>query len=208
MIAFLKEWVLNIVTLVVFLVLLEILVPTGKIKKLISLVSGFVLIIAIINPLFRLFDKGIDLREFEVSDSNFIDKKEIEENSKILKDEQMKQIVGVYRKKIIKQLEDAAMEVKGAGEVKADVIINEDYKSEKVGEIKRVYLYLKPSGTDSGASPVVKVEKIEIGGKRELGDKGPGVDSEVRNLLESKINRLLGVKNEDIVISVLNDKEG
>lgn len=202
MLDFLKGWVLNIVTLVMFIVLLEILIPSGKIKKFVNLISGFVLIIAIISPMLGLFNKGIDLKEFHMSSSNFIDRKEIEAKSRILKEQQMKQITEVYRKKLIRQLEETTKEIKGVADVQADVLIDEDYKSSSFGEIKRVYLNLKLGDKGTGIKPVARIEKVEIGngGKADSGNKE--IDVELKKTIENKINKSFGVQSENIVISL------
>jgi len=202
MIEFLKGWVLNIVGLAIFIVLLEILVPSGKTKKFINLVSGFVLIIAIITPFLNIARKGIDLKEFQIASSNFIDKREIENNSKILKEKQMRQITEVYRKKLIKQLEETTAEIEGVAGAKADVIINEDYNSDDFGEIKRVYLYLELSGDKQVIKPVSKIEKIEINGDDAVKSESKEVDSALKKKIESRINKILGVDEKNIVISL------
>ena len=46
MMEYLKEYVINIAILTVIIVLFEIITPSGKIKKIIYLISGFILIIA------------------------------------------------------------------------------------------------------------------------------------------------------------------
>lgn len=206
MMEFLKGWILNIVTLVIFIALLEILIPSGKIKKYINLITGFILIIAIITPLLGLLKEGTDLKEFQIASSNFIDKKEIERNSKILKEEQMKQITEAYRNKLIKQLETEAGQSSGYRDIKADVIINEDYKSERFGEVKRVYLYLKPGNHSTGVEPVIKVEKTNIDGdkkiKKEEREVDNGIDGEIRKKLEERISKMLDVQKENIIISL------
>jgi stage III sporulation protein AF len=57
---FLKEWILNIVTLSIFIILIEILIPSGKIKKVVNLVTGFILVIALINPILSLFKMDME----------------------------------------------------------------------------------------------------------------------------------------------------
>lgn len=54
MLEFLRSWIINIVTISLILILFEIIVPSGKIKKIITLVSGFVLLIAVVNPFLQL----------------------------------------------------------------------------------------------------------------------------------------------------------
>lgn len=205
MIDFLKNWILNIVTLAIFIVILEILIPTGKTKKFINLVSGFILLIAIINPFIGLLNKGVDLKEFQIVDSNIIDKKEIEENSKILKEEQMQQITEVYRRKVINQIVEGAREIEGVSDVTADVIINEDYKSNSFGEVKRVYLKLRIEDNKKGVKPVVKIDRIDIkSGEQNINQDSSKneVSSELKKKIFTKLNKLLDVKEENLVISL------
>ena len=151
MIEFIKQWVINIVALVLFIVMFEMLLPTGKMKKYINLVTGTILIIAIISPLTGLLGKNTDITALQVSNSNNLDRLEVEKDSKVLEKEQMKQIVDVYRDKIIEQLEQNAEEVEGVKQAYADVIFNEDYNSKNFGEIKRAYIEIIPE-TESSAN--------------------------------------------------------
>ncbi len=207
MIEFLKDWCLNVVTLVIFIVLLEMLLPSGKMKKMINLVSGLILVIALINPVLGLFQKGINLEEYQMSNSNFIDKKEIMVNSQAMKEEQTRQITNVYRNKIISQLEDLVRDIKGVLKVKADVIINDDYADEKFGEVKKVYLELKLGEADEktkSIKPVKGIDKVIVGkGKKQESEEVPDikVDTELKKQIESKIENILNIQKENIVIS-------
>ncbi len=210
MIDFLKNWSLNIVTIVLFIVLLEMLLPSGKMKKMINLVSGLILVIVLINPVLGLLEKGVDLKTYQMANSNFIDKTEIMVNSDVLKEEQTRQITNVYRNKIIDQLECMIKEVKGVFDVEADVIINEDYSSENFGEVKKVYIALKLGSNDEneGVKPVKKIEKIRVETKKSGESKeksGEGIDKELKAHIEDKIEKLLNIHNENIVISLEED---
>ena len=52
-----KKWVLNIATMSVLMVLLDLLMPEGKMRKLTQLVSGFVIMFVMINPALQLLNK-------------------------------------------------------------------------------------------------------------------------------------------------------
>ncbi len=211
MIEFLKDWVLNIVTITVFIMLIEILVPSGKMKKAVSLVTGLVLVIALINPVLGLVKKGINLKEFQIAGSNYIDKREIMINSEVLKENQIKQITNVYRKKVINQLEDVAKNVEGVIDAKADVIINEDYDSSDFGDIKKVYLILTLEDSNKNVKPIVKINKIKIGRTNPEMDtefsEGGEVDKNIRVQIENKIENLFSIQKENIVMS-LYEKQG
>lgn len=206
MIEFLRGWIVNIITLVMIIVLLEILVPSGKIKKFVDLVSGFILIIAIINPVIATVKKGVNLTEFQMASSNFIDKKSIEADSKILKEKQMSQITQNYRYKLIKQIEESAQGIEGIGKVKADIIINEDYNSESFGEIKRVYVTLQLKEEDQKVKPVSKIETVKIqlkeGDQKSQASAGKEVSAELKSQIEGKIQKIMDVTRDHIVITL------
>jgi stage III sporulation protein AF len=179
--------VLNIIALVMLIVLLEIIIPSGKTKKFVHLISGFILIIAIISPLLDLLAGDISVKNFEISTRYFIDRKEIEKKSRVLEDKHMKQITELYRKKIIEQIEQGAKQIDGIVHADGDVIINEDYKSSSFGEIKRVYLHVKLEPEEQGDRPVteIKTEKIKI-----VSGKGGVGKSMVTSMLAVTMNRM------------------
>lgn len=208
---FLKEWILNIVTLSVFIIFIEILIPSGKIKKTVNLVTGFILVIAIINPVLGLLKMDVDLEEFQIEAGNFIDSKEISINSDVLKENQIRLMAEVYREKVIDQFESLAKKFDKVKEVKADVIINEDYNSENFGEVERVYLHLNVDEEKKEIRPVLSVEKIKIGKDGNLEEKDSNeketppdkTDPEIEKQLKEKIHELFKIEKENIIISFL-----
>lgn len=201
MVNFLTNWVTNIIILAFCITILEILVPSGKVKKFVTLTAGFILIIAIIRPFLGFVENGIDLKEFQIASSNYIDKRNIQESSKVLEAKQIKQITEVYRNKLIEQIEASAGEIKELTRVKADVIINEDYASENFGEIRRVYLTIGTEETEGEINPVISVEKIEI--STDEMDQKPGmeVDEKIKSQVEHKIQSTFDISKENIVIN-------
>jgi len=219
MVDFLKNWTLNIVTIVLFIVFLEILLPSGKIKKYLNLVSGFILIITLINPFITLLGGNLEIKEFQINSSNFLDRREIEEKSKILEEQQIEQIIKVYRNKIIVQLEDSVKDIDGVHDVTADIIINEDYNSEEFGQVKRVYLFIRTSTESSGIANVTRIEKIDVSGSKarqnqedgdddeaEENEDGKGenndIDPTLKKRIEEKIKKIADVDEDNIVINI------
>lgn len=165
MLDFLRSWIINIVTISIILILFEIIIPSGKIKKIINLVSGFILLIVVINPFISLKNQDIDLGKTALTDSYYIDKKEIEAGSKLLKDTQIKQISDVYKKKLVSTIREETNRLDGVYDSKVNVAINEDYNSDKYGEITKVDIQIiKGDKKDESmkVKPVISVKKIEI----------------------------------------------
>ncbi len=231
MIEFIRQWVINIVTLVLFVVIVEMLLPGGKMKKYISLVTGTILIIVIINPLIGLTGKKFDFTASQTKNSSLLEKAQIKKEGKKLEQAQLDQIVEVYRKNIIDQLEQNAEEIDGVKDARADVIINEDYQSAAFGEIKRAYISItaddakyngrpdgsapgsgseaedssaagtKEGGIGNGVVPVEKVQTVKIGAAASGGQTSGRCDPRLRGLLEERISRVFGVERQNIVIT-------
>lgn len=210
MIDFLKSWIFNIAAIAIFIVLLEILLPTGKMKKFVNFITGFILIIAIINPLLGISGKELNLSEFQIASSNFLDKRDITASSKVMEENQMQQIVELYRQKLISRLEQELEGTENISDIRADVLIDEDYEASSFGEIKRVYLDITLKDEQREAKTVSKVEKVVIDDLEKLKENkknalGNEIDKELVNKLEERVNKLLEVKQENIVIAVQNN---
>jgi len=206
---FLRNWIINIVTIAVFIILFEIIIPSGKIKKIINLISGFIMIIAIINPVLAISNKDINLIQFHLKDSNFLDVNEIQYNSSILKENQVNQMIEVYRKKITEQIGIVVSGIEGMNVNNVDLIINEDYGSEEFGEVKRIYLYLevgdeKENSDDIKSSDIKKVEKIVINKKSEYLEEIEDENLDLKNKIKSKLNNLFDISDENVVIEILD----
>lgn len=205
-----EQWILNIVTLSIFIVVLEILIPSGKTKKFVNIVSGFILIIAIMNPLISILAKGIDINDFEISSQTQINSNEIENNSKLLTQEQNKQIVQEYRKRLISQIEKKTREVSKGQEVSADIIINEDYNSDNFGEIITVYIYLSDTATANEIRPVSIVKEVKITATQSKETKNTStninlekeVDKKMKTNIQQKISSVFEIPSKNIVVGM------
>jgi len=218
MIEFVNRWIINIVALVLFIVIIEMLVPYGKMKKFVGLVTGTVLIITIISPFLELSGKGLNIIEFQTSNSIQLDKLQIEKESKLLEEEQIKQTVEVYRDKIIGQIEMLAMEDEEVKKVRADVIFNEDHNSEGFGEIKRMYLEIEEKGLTENISGressirmdeagnimidgIKKIDPVIIGNSEPAKADSEECSPELKRRLTDRLSQVFGIKSEDIIIS-------
>ena len=218
MLMFLKDWIINIVTITVILILFEIIIPTGKIKKIIHLVSGFILLIVIINPFIALRNQNYTLREDVISDSFYIDKKELENSSKLLNDTQMKQIGSVYKKKLINKIQAETKEIEGVVTLKVDVEINEDYNSDNFGEVNKVYLELQKNKEQDDEEkqadsikikPVAAVkvdivsqaEKAKTTASKQINESG----SKLAEIVKENLNKTLEINKDLIIVTILEE---
>ncbi|MGE5614171.1 MAG: stage III sporulation protein AF [Bacillota bacterium] len=219
MLEYIKQWIVNIVSLVLFIVMFEMLFPKGKMRKYAGLATGAILIIAIVNPMLGLFGRKFDFVAAQTVSGNMIGKTQAVNDSKLLEKEQREQIVEVYRLNIIEQIEHNAEEIEGVKEARADIIFNEDCDSPAFGEIMRVYLEItdgseeEGAGENDGINPdgkeIKKIEKVKIGkigGIKAAGKKpaGEDIDTELAKMIEDRISRVFGVSRDNIIINYAN----
>jgi len=208
-----RSWVINIVILLLLIVLLEMIMPPGSLKKYINLVTGFILIIAIISPILKYFGSGTVPSVMINLESNAMDRKIIGLDSRLLEKEQARQITEVYRNKIIRQLENSSLEVEGVTSARADVIINEDYESDSFGEIKRAYIEVRSQKESSISSEMEKIRVVlgdsdyesELSGDETADGEKNAVksssQSETEEKLKEKISSIYGIDKDSIIIS-------
>lgn len=151
MINFFREWIFNLAAVSIVLVLINTLAPTGKSKKVIDLVSGFILILTIVQPFFNLFLSNFNLDEIYDQNDRYLNAI-ITETGKLgenatenfnadeLKEKQNKQIINIYSKKLAENIHKLVMEVEKFQKAEVELIINEDYNSRNYGEIKKIYV--------------------------------------------------------------------
>lgn len=215
MLEFLKNWIINIVTISIILILFEIIIPTGKIKKIINLVSGFIILIAVINPFLTLKNQDFNLGENSLADSYYIDKKEVENSNKVFKDTQMKQISEIYKNKLVDTIQQEISKIEGVSGSNVTVEINEDYTSDKFGEINKVYIELTKGKTQREnveIKPVTTVKKVDITtkgtnstNKNNKTKTLKNVDAQTQKLTESvkqSLNKALEIQKDSIVVTV------
>jgi stage III sporulation protein AF len=227
MLDFIRSWTINIVMLVLFIVIIEMLIPGGRKKKYVNLLTGTILIIAIIEPITGIFGKSFDFTQAQTVAAGNLDKKEIERAGRFLEEEHMRQTMELYRSRIIGQIIQCALEVEGVKDAKADIIINEDQDSEYFGTIKRIYIDAVVEGRapeaagssggrktaseegtaaeddDSGGGNKISVDRIEsirTGGANWDDTVGTIYDEGLNRRLADRIGEVFGVGRENIVI--------
>lgn len=215
MIEFIRQWLTNIAALVLFIVLIEILLPSGKMKKYVNLATGTILIIAIICPIIDFFGKGADIEKIQITTSNMMDKMQIQNDGRLLEEEQMDQIIEVYRSKITQQMVQSVEEIDKVGHAEADVIFNEDYSSQTFGEIRRAYINISVAGGENdtdkgtddskGVTSITKVQRVVIGKDDIKKDQEADIDPEIKKQIINKITGTFGVKSENVIISQLEE---
>lgn len=200
----LRQWIINITAVAIFIVILEIMLPSGRMKKMVNLISGFVLIITIIYPLGNVISQGAKMTSGFFENSMNFDKKQVQNQQQnagdAMKKEQVNQILQLYREKVINHIKESAKKIKGVGEVNADITFVDDYSSENFGQLKRIYIYVTPEKKGSEDNSIKAVEKVQIGKEANASKKEVALDPEIVSKLQLELSGIFNIDKGDIIV--------
>ncbi len=200
------SWVKDIIIFLVLSTIINNLLGKSTFKKYINLITGIILVILVISPLFKLFKLERSLDYF-MSTNFFI--AESENINSILLDsekEQKNRILAEYKARIHSQIA-SLIENQDLYLIDLSITVDEDSESVTFGSLKTIDLvagYKKQKTKDN----LSKIEPIEIG-KIEIGNKAEDNKVKERDYLspeEINVKNLLSdfynMKPDNINISI------
>lgn len=182
MIEVLKVWVTNITIAIFFITAVEMILPDNNMKKYAKFVLGLMLIVVIINPIIKIFNKDFDFYSYSNKATNYMESSTVVADIQKYKDINILNTTENFKVNLEKQcildLEEAYPE----NQYNADIEITYDDKK-AIFNINRVEIGIEGKG-------VKNIRKIEINTK--------SVNTSNRNILQGeqgdKIKRLLSSK--------------
>lgn len=176
----------------VYIILISVVLhclPDTKYKKYVKMFSGMLLIILLLTPIFRLFQKN-DLLDQTYFRKNY--EKAMEEsrvNLHIYEDVQKEKMLQVYQKEIKTYIETLA-EQRGLYVRRSEIRMEEDAENEEFGTIREMDIVLSSSPEKTG-----EIEKITI-----LPDSG--VESMDEITIKEQICELYAIPKEQIHLQI------
>lgn len=144
-----NRWMKQIIFAVVITIIIEMLVPEGKNKKYIKMITNIYIIFIIVSPIFsKLTLKEINLNEIFINESTKTVAASSIDNTKYIEERYIKNI----KESINTNLSNIGYEVKNI-----DVFIN--IKDEKYGQIEKIRLSVEKKQKEE----IKKIEKVSIG---------------------------------------------
>jgi stage III sporulation protein AF len=174
MIESLKEWIVNICSAVIFITAVEMILPDNDMKKYGKFVLGLILVLILLNPIIKLFNKASSVNNYLTettalfSTEKFSDKlntaqeNSIETTKNIFKENLQKKCMELLLKKYPKDKFDVSIEI-----------------SSDAGEKKYIIKSIEVNLSDSTLKKVGKVQinKNDTGGrKKQIFDESRAAD--------------------------------
>ncbi|MGF7057002.1 stage III sporulation protein AF [Brassicibacter mesophilus] len=161
MINFMREWIINIVIMIVFVTFLEIILPSSNMKRYIQMIIGLLIIIVLINPFINLITKDINIeREVfaNIGESFSYDQTGNSEYIEL----QNKQIINMYKQKLHKEISEMVSKEGDFDILNLDIDIIEDSIQNNYGDITRIELAIMTAKKEGiQKNDEIKVNKIQ-----------------------------------------------
>lgn len=173
---FIKEWIKNILVLIVFIITIELILPNGSIKKYVNLIIGILVIVVIISPFLNITDGFINIENEIVKTSAILDSDVLELKNNSLNYTKKQQIVRTYRQNLENYLKAKISKNYNVhvNHIKTNIV--EDINDKNFGTIEKLYLnisfvnvdlednnekiYVKVSANNSNNNLQLKKQKV------------------------------------------------
>jgi stage III sporulation protein AF len=164
------------------MVLVDMVLPNNNFKKYAKLATGLIVVITIITPVFKLFEKGIDVEgkienyitTFQEKESN-IDKNQIEQDVN-------KKTIEAYKEKLKGAIEQSIYNETSKKCTVMDITIVEDTGNYNFSEVKNIKIMKSPA-----EGSIKTVDKVTIGKENAANDEVP-IDKDVLKVLMNEFN--------------------
>lgn len=190
---FLREWILNITVIIIFVMFLDTIMPNSSMKRYINVVVGLLIIIVVIKPFVLVKDYAESFQAGYLDAYSFVEQEvgavKTGDFSKYQKEKAIEIFEENIKAKIVRLVKSSAGE--GYGEVYVDLELEKDIQKEDFGNIRALTVRL----TDT-ENEVIQVDKIKISINEGTGENKNVInkDKAEYNFNDSKISR--GIKQE------------
>lgn len=196
MIEGLKNWISSIIVMILFVTLVEILIPEGRMRKYVGFITGILVIIAIVAPVMKIIGGEVRFDIPEVENFERMEQNMIEKNGEALSRIQISQIMMVYKDKLEKSIRDLLKDIKDVKYMNIECDVYKDNKDPKFGEIEQIRIYLELPTLRNTAKEMGSIE-IKINPEQKDDNK---YKEEIKNEIVKRITSTYKVQPSQIKI--------
>ncbi|MDR5658195.1 stage III sporulation protein AF [Serpentinicella sp. ANB-PHB4] len=204
---FLRNWIITIISVIIFVTFIEIIIPNNKNKKYINVVVGLLIIVVILNPVMHIYNRGLNFSDTVVQASNELETITTHSRVKNLESNQDQLIIDIYKSNLIEQMKNR---IKQTTEFTPKEIVLEIYKdNENFGLIKSIELYLVEDlintspKKDSNDIETVNID-INLNKKQEVEREGKILSNKKSQSIKTDLSEFYNLPEENINIYIKN----
>lgn len=183
MLDILKNYILSITVMVIFLAFIDLIMPENSFKKYAKFITGLIVIITILTPIFKIFDRRSDIETYILNYQNEMNTNTLLSNKDDIQKKVRMQTEQVFKEKLKESMEKDIYEATKKRYNITNIVVDESNNEDIYGFVKIKYIELQ---LEEDSSTIKSVDKVVIGqnNKNEYKFK----DDEVIMLLQKKYN--------------------
>ncbi|QCX32703.1 stage III sporulation protein AF [Caloramator sp. E03] len=183
MLEILKKYILSITVMVLFLAFIDLIMPENSFKKYAKFITGLIVIITILTPIFKIFDRRSDIETYILNYQNEMDTDALISNKGDIQKKVRMQTEQVFKEKLKESIEKDIYDATKKRYNVTNIVIDESNNKDIYGFVNIKYIELQ---LEEDNSTIKSVDKVVIGqnSRNEYKFK----DEEVIILLEKKYN--------------------
>lgn len=192
LVVWLKQWIANVVALIFLATLLEMLMPRGSMQRFARVVMGMLVILAVLQPVFSLLAKGLQLDGLAAAVSGpTLDMDSILAQAQRVRGTNDALALDRTRAQLEQQIAARLAQLAGVAAVTCRAELVSDQTRQDYGAVTRVTLRVTP-GAPTAPSGVDPVAPVVIGANGTNGaGSGTGATATLAPDLRSDILRIL-----------------
>lgn len=191
MIQVLKEWVIGICVIVIFISAVELILPNNDMRKYAKFVLGLLLMTVMIKPILGLFDKNFNIDDYARKASAYFDSSKSELDYEKYRETNIENTMKIFRRNIEVECEKQLKNEFDDNDFKVEADV--EYQNED-GEIEISRLNIGVMKRE-----VSKVKRVIINSKSASSQKEEVADS-LKKDIQSLITKELGVSRDNIEV--------
>ncbi|MGI6584392.1 MAG: stage III sporulation protein AF [Gracilibacteraceae bacterium] len=206
---FLRNWIINITVIIIFIMLLETIIPSSSMKRYINVIVGLMIIVVVIKPFVLVKDYAEDFHLKFLETSGYIEQSGAAADSERIVEFQQKMAVEVFEnnlKRLIERIIDENIDSE-YGELSINLWLEKDFESKDFGRIKSVEVII-----NNNSGEVIEVDKIKIA-VNEGAEANKNVinkdkveynlnNSRIRSDIRDEISKALGISESIVSVEV------
>jgi stage III sporulation protein AF len=162
LIEFLRNWVINIVIIIIFVIITDVVLPEGNIKKYVRVIIGTFVLLTIIKPFISITDLANDFERTYIETNVVLntDKKLLDKE--VLNSYQNAKAIEIYESRLKDQIASAVSYKASVDKKNIDVSldINKNQNSNDFGLINSVIVIIY---NQKKGDKIEKIKKVRIG---------------------------------------------
>ena len=206
---FLRNWIVNITAIIIFIMFLDTIMPNNTMKRYINVIIGILIIIAVIKPILLMKDNADSFYGNILETANYFEKSGSAVNSEGISKYQKEKAILIFENNLKNEItrlvrNNTMSEYK---EISVDLELERNIESKDLGNIKAISVALS---NDKGK--VIEVNRIKIGFDNDSEENINVInkdkaeynlnDNKIKSEIKDVISKALGINSSIISVDI------